>query len=221
MINEHYGATTLGESQHRFKTDVNLIFGNQQRERRYVLRTTLHTLAIWKTRNAGVSTSPFKIKNLQVEKEAALVDGEVWVFNVNGSNPQDLVSAVKVASYYYNVAPAVILSDIYAKNLNAERESTMGDQALLRANKEIYSGVCQAIIQAAKQLGVTSELNFYVFSKNNNPKIPQEDLHAALKEGGAAEVKTDEKSYRVLIGSNDDTRSLQQMTNFHLAVLRG
>ena len=65
----------------------------------------------------------------------------------------------------------------------------MGDQALLRANKELYSSVCQAIIQAAKQLGVNSELNFYVFSKSNNPKIPKEDLHAALKDGGAAEVK--------------------------------
>ena len=129
------------------------------------------------------------------------------------------MTAVKVASGYYSVSPSVILSDIYAKNLNAEREHTMSDQALIRANKQLYSGVCEAVIKAAKQLGITNQLNFYVFSKSNNPKIPQEDLHASLKEGGANQVKTDEKRYRVLIGSNDDKRSLQQMTNFHMATL--
>ena len=59
-----------------------------------------------------------------------------------------------------------------------------------------------------------------MFSKSNNTKIPQEDLHASLKEGGANQVKTDDKRYKVLIGSNDDKRSLQQMTNFHMATLR-
>ena len=220
MIKEQFGATTLGESQHRFKTDVNLIFGKQDKDRQFVLRTTLHSLSVWKTRNPGVEMSPFKIKNLQVEKEAAIVDREVWVYNVNGSIPQDLVAAVNVASHYYSVAPSVILSDIYAKNLNVERESTMGDQALIRANKQLYSGVCDAIIKAAKQLGVTSELNFYVFSKNNNPKIPQGELHAAMKEGGAGTVKTDDKLYKVFAGSNDDQDFIQQMTNFHLATLR-
>lgn len=84
-MKEHYGATSLGESQHRFKTDVNLSFGNQHRDRKYVLRTTLHSLSVWKTRNPGVGLSPFKIKNLHMIKEAAIVDHEVWVFNVNGS----------------------------------------------------------------------------------------------------------------------------------------
>lgn len=80
--------------------------------------------------------SPFKIKNLLVEKEAAIVDQEVWVFAVNGTNPQDLVSAVKVASYYYGISPSVILTDIYAKNLNIERENSMGDQALSWRRRE-------------------------------------------------------------------------------------
>ncbi len=219
MIKEQFGATTLGESQHRFKTDVNFIFGKQSAERQYVLRTTMHSLSVWKTRNAGVPMSPFKIKNLHVEKEAAIVDREVWVFNINGTQPQDLVTAVKVASSYYSVPPSVILSDIYAKNLNVEREHAMSDQALIRANKQLYSGVCEAVIKAAKQLGITNQLNFYVFSKSNNPKIPLEDLHASLKEGGASQVKTDDKRYKVLIGSNDDKRALQQMTNFHMATL--
>ena len=39
MIKEQFGATTLGESQHRFKTNVNFIFGKQNIERQYVLRT--------------------------------------------------------------------------------------------------------------------------------------------------------------------------------------
>lgn len=220
MIKQQYGATTLGESQHRFKTDVSLIFGQQRRERQCVLRTTLHSLSVWKSRNAGIAIYPFKIKNLHVQKEAAIIDREVWVFNINGTNSQDIVTAVKVASYYHNVSPSIILSDIYAKNLNVERENTMGDQAIIRANKQLYSSACDAIIKAAKQLGVTSELNFYVFSKNNNEKIPQKDLHAALKEGGASDVKTDEKSYKVLVGRNDDKRFIQQMTNFHMATLR-
>lgn len=220
MIKDQFGATTLGESQYRFKTDVHLIFGKQRKDRQFVLRTTLHSLSVWKTRNPGVEMSPFKIKNLQVEKEAAIVDREVWVYGVNGTIPQDLVAAVKVASYYYSVHPSVILSDIYAKNLNVDGESAMADQALIRANKQLYTKVCDAVIQAAKQLGITSELNFYIFSKNNNPKIPQNELHAALKEGGATSVRTDEVSYRVFAGSNNDQDFIQQMTNFHLAILR-
>lgn len=95
MIKDQFGVTTLGESQYRFKTDVNLIFGKQRKDRQFVLRTTLHSLSVWKTRNPGVEMSPFKIKNLQVEKEAAIVDREVWVYGVNGTIPQDLVAAVK------------------------------------------------------------------------------------------------------------------------------
>lgn len=220
MIKEQFGATTLGESQHRFKTDVNFIFGKQSIERQYILRTTMHSLSVWKTRNAGIPVSSFKIKNLHLDKEAAIVDREVWVFNINGTQSQDLVTAVKVASSYYSVSPSVILSDIYAKNLNVEREHMMSDQALIRANKQLYSSICEAIIKSAKQLGIINQLNFYMFSKSNNPKIPQEDLHASLKEGGANQVKTDDKRYKVLIGSNDDKRSLQQMTNFHMAALR-
>jgi hypothetical protein len=96
----------------------------------------------------------------------------------------------------------------------------MGAQALIRANKKLYSSVCYSIIKAAKQLGVTNELNFYAFSKNNNPKIPQEDLHAALKEGGAKNIKTDDKRYKAFAGSNDDQDFIQQTTNFHIATLR-
>jgi hypothetical protein len=98
MIKVQYGATTLGESQHRFKTDVNLIFGKQRRERRYVLRTTLHSLPAWKIRNNGVAMAPFKIKNLNAQKEAVIIDREVWVYNINGALPQDIVAAVKVKS---------------------------------------------------------------------------------------------------------------------------
>ena len=67
------------------------------------------------------------------------------------------------------------------------RKQFMGDQACGRI-KSFYSSVCQAIIQAAKQLGVNSELNFLSLVKAIIPKIPKEDLHAALKDG-AAEVK--------------------------------
>ncbi|HEY6530601.1 MAG TPA: hypothetical protein VIZ65_18080 [Cellvibrionaceae bacterium] len=51
------GAMSLAEGQYEFKTDVNLIFGagRQRVERAYVLRTTLHSLAVWKTRNPTVA----------------------------------------------------------------------------------------------------------------------------------------------------------------------
>jgi hypothetical protein len=219
-MKQYHGATSLGESQHRFKTDVNLIFGNQRRERQYVLRTTLHSLSVWRTRNPGVGLSPFKIKNLQMIKEAAIVDREVWVFNVNGTVPQDIIAAVKVACSYYNVSPSTIFSDIYAKNLNVERENSMADQALIRANKDLYMNVCKTIAEVARQLGITNEVNFYVFSKNNNPKIPVNDLHDALKEGGAHEVKADVHRHKVHAARNDDSDFVTQMTNFHMARLR-
>jgi len=219
-MKDRYGAMSLGESQHKFKTDVGLIFGKQRKERQYVLRTTLHSLSVWKTRNPGIGTSPFKLRNMNVQKDAAVIDKEVWVFSINGTIAQDIAASVKVASQYYNVSPAVILSDIYAKNLNVDRENDLANKLLIRANKDLYSNTCKAILQAAGQLGVSSEINFYVFSRNDNPKIPSNDLHQAMKDGGAKSVKTDESRYKVHTAKNDDSRFITQMTNFHMASMK-
>ncbi len=40
-MKDRVGAMSLGESQHRFKTDVGLIFRNQRKERKYVLHAPL------------------------------------------------------------------------------------------------------------------------------------------------------------------------------------
>lgn len=219
-MKERFGAMSLGESQHRFKTDVGLIFGKQRKERSCVLRTTFHSLAVWKIRNPGVGVSPFKLKKLSPQKEAAIIDKEVWVFDVDGTSAQDFVVSVKMASQYYNVSPRVIFSDIYAKNLNVDRENDMANQSLIRANKALYSNTCKAILSAAKQLGISSEINFYIFSRSDNHKIPANDLYEALAEGGAQSVATDESRHKVHTAKNDDSRFITQMTNFHLAALK-
>lgn len=157
---------------------------------------------------------------MNVQKDVAVIDKEVWVFNINGTIAQDIAASVKVASQYYHVSPAIILSDIYAKNLNADREDSLIDRLLIRANKDLYSSTCKAILQAAIELRVSTEINFYVFSRNNNPKIPSNELHQAMKDGGAKSVKTDESRYKVHTAKNDDSRSITQMTNLHLASLQ-
>ncbi|EIK45736.1 hypothetical protein O59_001375 [Cellvibrio sp. BR] len=214
------GATTLGEGQYEFKTDVNLIFGNQRVERSHVLRTSAYSISIWKTRNPGIGLSPFKDRTSSVTKEASIIDKEIWVFGINATSSQDIVNAVKLASRYYNTKPSDILSDIYAKNLNDDREADMANEVLIRANKALYSDVCKALVDAAKLLGISNQLNFYVFSKSNNPKIPQPDLIEALKTGGASSAATDDHKPRVSVGNNLGTRSVQQLTNFHLAKLK-
>jgi len=219
-MNQHNGATSLAEGQYEFKTDVNLIFGKQCLEKTHVLRTTLYSLPVWKTRNPGLGLSPFKDRATGVTKDASIIDGEVWIFGINASLAQGIVAAVKIASRYYNVKPSVLLSDIYAKNLNVEGENDMANQVLIRVNKNLYINTCKALADAARQLGISGKLNFYVFSKNNNPKIPKPDLVDALQSGGADSVVTDEHRSRVTVGNNQGTRHISQLTNFHLATLK-
>ncbi|NOY16655.1 MAG: hypothetical protein GXP23_06985 [Gammaproteobacteria bacterium] len=215
------GATSLAEGKYAFKTDVNFIFGKQQRiERTYVLRTTFHSLAEWKIRNPHIELSPFKSQNSAVVKYASIIDGEVWVFGINATQARDIVAAVKIASLYYRVKPSVFLQDIYTKNLNAEHEDKMTYEGLIRANIDLYTEVCGALIDAAKQLGVSHQLNFHVFSKNNNPKMPRNDLVKSLKAGGAESIETDEHCPRVMVGDNLGERSIDQFTHFHLAILK-
>ncbi len=215
------GATTLAEGQYEFKTDVNLIFGNQRRDRTHVLRTSMHSLSVWKTRNPDVGLSPFKDNSAGIAKEASIIDREVWVFGINATQAQDIVAAIKIASNYFDVKPSILLADVYAKNLNADFEQDMTNEALVVANKGLYSGVCKALVGAAKTLGIANQFNFYVFSKSNNPKIPQPELVSALQEGGASTVVTDDHRPRVTVGDNTGKFHIPQFTNLHLATLKG
>ncbi|WP_308365371.1 MULTISPECIES: hypothetical protein [unclassified Microbulbifer] len=211
------GATSIAEDNYAFKTDVNLIFGNQSVTRRYVLRTTLHSLPIWKTRNSNISVSLHEDRSASVSKEAAIIDREMWAFEIDVTRSDDIVSAVKFASNYYDVPSDVLLKNVYAKNLNAENIDSKHDEIKIRTNKKLYTSTCNAIRQAAKILGVSCQLNFYVFSKNNNQKIPQNQLKNALVDGGANSVATDEHRPKVQVGNNSGNDFITQRTNFHLA----
>ncbi|MDG9667554.1 hypothetical protein ONV78_07415 [Hahella sp. CR1] len=210
----------MAEGKYEYKTDVNLIFGNQKVGRTHVLRTTLNSLPVWKIRNPEVSLSPFRDRTIGITKDASVIDGEMWVFGINATLSQDIVAAVKVAANYFDITPSKILMDIYAKNLNVDGEHEMGNKALIDANKVLYKNICKALSEAAKWLGVSNNINFYVFSKNNNNKIPQPDLHEALKSGGATSVTTDTHMPKVKIGSNDGEKFIPQLSNFHLATLK-
>lgn len=97
----------------------------------------------------------------------------------------------------------------------------MEQQALIKANKKLYSGVTDALIEAAKRLGVSGSINFWIFNNNNNPKMPKNDLHdALLKEGKANSVKTDDVTKHIfVVGSNDGTREQKIKAHLHLATL--
>ncbi|MCX2843198.1 hypothetical protein OQJ59_16430 [Microbulbifer thermotolerans] len=213
------GATSIAEDKYESKTDVNLIFGNKTITRKYVLRTTLHSLPVWKARNANVNVTAYEDRTASVVKKAAIIDREIWVFEIDSTCSDDIVAAVKYASHYYDAPPELLLKNVYAKNLNAENIDDKNDEIKIRTNKDLYSNTCNAILQAAKTLGVSSQLNFYVFSKNNNPKIPQTELKGALLCGGARSVTTDDHKPKVYIGNNAGTDFIVQRTNFHLATL--
>lgn len=92
-------------------------------------------------------------------------------------------------------------------------------KALVKANMALYSGLASAIKDAAQQLGVSDVLKLHVFSKNNNPKIPQAELHQALSHNGAS-VQTSDTRHKLKIGSNSGENFLVQRTNFHKATLK-
>lgn len=219
MIKE--GAMSIGEGNYDYKVDVNLVLDGGDKVRKHVLRTTLDSLGIWKSKYAK-NSSPFKEYINGVSKEAAIIDNEVWVFGVDATKSVDIFTAVSIAKNYFNVSAQDIIGNVYAKNLNAERENEMELQALVKANKRLYSNVTHALVDAAKKLGVSGTIDFWIFSNNVNPKIKKGDLHdALLTEGTASSVVTDDKTRHVfLVGSNDGLFENKFKTNLHLAKLK-
>ena len=128
---------------------------------------------------------------------------------------------MSIAKNYFKVSAKELIGEVYVKNLNAERENEMELQALVRANKTLYSKVCNVLVEAAKRLGVSGNVNFWIFSNNLNPKIPKQDLHQALEHGGAVSVTTDDKKkHTFFVGSNDGAAERKFKTNLHLAKLK-
>ncbi len=217
------GATTLAEGGRKFKVDVDLIFNHlKATDRKCILRTVFDDLSTWKAKYAEVNISPHEGKHKNQNKEYAIIDEEVWVFRIDGTNSRDIVTAIQIAKNHYKINASVLLKDIYIKNMNAEGEDDMGAKALVRANKSLYSKTCEAIREAAKTFMVRGELNFHVFSNKRNPKIPQADLHEALKEGGAKSVQTDPARYEFPVSKNDNSQPKDQkpfFTHHHVGII--
>ena len=130
-----------------------------------------------------------------------------------------IFAAVKIGMACYKIGAAELLSDIYVKNLNTDQENEMGRQALIKANQKLYESVAKAIREAARLLGVSGIINLHVFSNKKNYKIPKDDLHIALRDGGADSVEMDETTkFKYDVQSNDGEQFFENMiTHLHLA----
>lgn len=216
-MTELKGALTLAEGNPAFRADADIIFNNGKDKKDFVLRTTFDDIGVWKAKH-GVSISPFKAGNVGAQKWIALIEKDYWVFGIDATNANDIFTAVKIGMSFYKAKASDLLSDIYIKNLNIENEQQLLRELLVKANQKLYENVCKAIVQAAKLLGVNGILNFYVFSNNKNFKIPKDDLHTALKEGGADSVETNPHPYKFSVGSNDGKRVFENLiSHMHLA----
>ena len=215
------GAMTLAEGRSTFRTDVDLAFGGARDVKDFVLRTTLDDIGIWKAKH-DVSISGFRVKEVSPQKWAASIEKDYWVFGIDATRADDICAAVKIGMMCYSTSAQTLLENIYVRNLNAENENSMARDALVRANHKLYEDTCKAITGAARMLGVQGEINFYVFSNNKNPKIPKDNLHMALRDGGADSVHTDEHGkYKYDVASNDGRQIFQNLiSHMHLARFR-
>lgn len=213
------GAMTLaeGSQQKDYKTDATLIL-NGIDARGYILRTAYDPLPVWKTKYAK-GVSPFYPRLKTSVKEAALIDDEIWVFGIDGNRSKDIIDAVTIATAYYKVPAKYFLTSIYIKNLNAENERGIDLKLLIRMNKELYEKTVVAIKEACAHFGVRESVNIHVYSANINYKIPKDDLHQALKSGGASTVETDSRELIYRSGSNDNQLRGRIDTNMHVARL--
>lgn len=211
------GALTIAEGHPDFKTDADIVFNNGRDKKDFILRTTCDDIGVWKSKH-GVSISAFKAKGVAPQKWAAKIENDYWVFGIDATKADDIFAAVKIGMACYDAKASDLISDIYLKNLNIENDNQIGVDVRIKANQKLYEGVCKAITQAAKLLGVQVIVNFYVFSNIKNFKIPKENLHEALKNGGADSVETDNTSHKFSVGSNDGKRVFENLiSHMHLA----
>ncbi|UUA75249.1 hypothetical protein [Cellvibrio sp. QJXJ] len=213
------GALSLAECKPAFKTDCTLIFNNGRDKKDFILRTSFDSVGVWKAKNPDTPISYFQSTKNLITKEAAIIDGDVWVFSIDATKPQDIVASVKIGMDHYKAKASDIIGDVYVKNLNSDHQKTLSKHDLIIENKKLYSGVCKAVMGAAKLLGVQGVINFYVISSNINHKIPKDDLYDALKQGGASKVESDDIKYKMWSGSNDGLEGLMIKQNLHLATL--
>lgn len=217
-MSKQNGAMTLAESRPEYKTDADVVFNNGRDVRDFVLRTTMDNISVWKAKH-GVSISGFRVKEISPQKWAARIGKDYWVFGVDATKAEDICAAVKIGMKCYSTTAQDLISNIYVRNLNAEHENTLGRDALVRANQKLYESVCKVIVEAARLLGVQGIINFYIFSNSKNYKIPIENLHMALRDGGANSVSTDDETkYKFDVMSNDGRQIFKDLiSHMHLA----
>lgn len=212
------GAMTIAEGSQKkdYLTDATMVLNGESEERGYVLRTAFDPISVWKAKYAK-NISPFYPRLRTGIREAALIDNEIWVFGINGTNAQDLIAAVNVGAEFYRVKPSYLLSKIYIKNLNAEGEVGLPIEQLVRINQTLYRDTVAAIKEAREHFGLTQTIDIHIYSASDNPKIPKAQLYAALLSGGAGQVFTDKRQLVYRSGSNDGLRRARINTNMHIA----
>ena len=89
-MGESQGAMSIAEGNLDYKTDVNLILDGGQKIKKYVLRTTLDSIGVWKAKYPK-NASPFTEVINGVTKDAAIIDKGVWVFGIDASNSSDIL----------------------------------------------------------------------------------------------------------------------------------
>ncbi|TLM78688.1 hypothetical protein ACONUD_03985 [Microbulbifer harenosus] len=134
---------------------------------------------------------------------------------------ENLVEAVKIACWKFDARPTDFISNVYVKNLNVEGETEMDTYTRIKANEQLYKDVTSTVIEAARILGVATELYFYIYSAAKNYKIPKAELHGALMRGGAQSVEMDSNIHFFKVGSNDGSIARILPTNLHKAILLG
>ncbi|MDG9670658.1 hypothetical protein ONV78_23165 [Hahella sp. CR1] len=216
------GALTLAEGRYDCKTDVSRALDNEEQEKQVVLRTCLHSYEEWRA-TCHVYGFPFPflawIRGEAVE--AAIVDSrEVWVFSVNATRTQDIVRAIRVGMFFFNVTADVLLRDVYVKNLDAGDEQDLSPQALVNVNQALYENTCVALREAAHALAYEGDVNFWTYSHHNNPRMPQKALHEAFSNAGARSVITDSiKTHWTRVGNNQGDPGLICKSDLHRAIL--
>jgi hypothetical protein len=214
------GALSLAECRPEYKVDCTLILNNGRDKKDFVLRTCLDSVSVWKAKNTKTPISPFRGTANTTIKDAAIIEGDAWIFGVDATKAQDVFTAVKIGMEYYKTKANNIIGDVYVKNLNTDVQDALSKHDLIIENKKLYSGVCKAVLEAAKLLGVQGVISFYVISSNINHKIPKDDLYSSLKDGGAEKIESDGLKYKIWSGSNNGERGMMIKQNIHLATLR-
>jgi hypothetical protein len=206
-----------GRQDRDFRTDASLVLNGVTHAGR-VLRTSFDSLSVWKTKYAQ-SVSPFYPRLKTSIRETAVIDNEIWVFKIDGTQAHDIIDAVTIGVQFYKESASAFLSRIYIKNLNVEGEDGMDKNVKIQLNKDLYEKTVIAIKRACEHFGVNVPVDIYVYSAKSNPKIPSDQLHQALRAGGASSIETDSRELSYKSGSNSGKFRAKIDTNLHLAKL--